>query len=332
MFIFAIEQDICVMRSNGLLKSHNIAWGLSTSFSNEKGVSQVHGPVDFYGGWELVAWAPRGRGGHEEPHHDISGGGALRFGQASMMRGSGIWSFDGEANGAPRCVAKAQNISGVMKGGVWVTFYRLAAMRVVRREVVAEEMEFNFVDYGAGRGGDGATPFLELERTGWWLIFDFLWRRRMDGGSARWSVATRPEAAGAALVGGRRRQAARPSGPIGRVGWSADGLAAGKENGLLGWARPEVTWANMKENKEKENQIDWAARRKRVTIDFGLRWKIRSPSKSRLHFLNFNPKFKFKSNPYSTSNKFKYFLKTEIWDFWIKIILKLNSKFKSIGF
>jgi hypothetical protein len=64
-------------------------------------------------------------------------------------------------------------------------FYRPPAMRGIRREAVTGEVEFNSVGYGVRRGSDNAAPFLEGERTGRCLGFDFPWCRRKDGGLAR---------------------------------------------------------------------------------------------------------------------------------------------------
>jgi hypothetical protein len=99
------------------------------------------------------------------------------------------------------------------------------------------------------------------------------------------------------------------AGWVNQKGWSLAGSArygerkGGRLHRGLGWKR------------------FWASQRKWKRF-----WNILAAE------LNLKPRFKSKSNTFLNSNKFKPFLKIEIWDFWIKIILKLNLKFKSSGF
>jgi hypothetical protein len=98
----------------------------------------------------------------------------------------------------------------------------------------------------------------------------------------------------------------------------------------VGWARwaKKETGPAVNKIKENENKMGglqgvvgrkqfWDAKRKWKYF-----WNILAAD------LNLKPKrFKSKSNTFSNSNKFKPFLKIEIWDFWMNIILKHNLKF-----
>jgi hypothetical protein len=129
-----------------------------------------------------------------------------------------------------------------------------------------------------------------------------------------------------------------PTGTAATAGWPKEedsrGVGRNRAKSQVDWAR----WAE-KETRPAENEIKknenkmgglqgvvgwkrfWAAKRKWKCF-----WNILAAD------LNLKPRFKSKSNTFSNSNKFRPFLKTEIWDFWINIILKLNLKFKSSGF
>jgi hypothetical protein len=120
--------------------------------------------------------------------------------------------------------------------------------------------------------------------------------------------------------------------------WPTEEVSGGADRNQ---AKSWVCWAHWSEketgpavNKIKENENKmcglhgvvgrkqfWAGKRKWKWF-----WNILAVD------LNLKPRFKSKSNTFSNSNKFKPLLKIEIWDFWIKIILKHNLKFKSSWF
>jgi hypothetical protein len=92
--------------------------GIWISFSNEKGVSRVHGPVDRYLGWSMVdsrseqgstltgAWRATATEGGSSPWEHLEeegaegilttasvGDGAMWFGRASTVRSGDAWSL-----------------------------------------------------------------------------------------------------------------------------------------------------------------------------------------------------------------------------------------------
>jgi hypothetical protein len=85
------------------------------------------------------------------------------------------------------------------------------------------------------------------------------------------------------------------------------------------------------ENQKKERKIanGWAGKDSRAKIKLGWGENEIVLQIFLQKIWTWIQKFKYKSNTFLNSDKLKYFPKTKIWDFWIKIILKLNSKFKS---
>jgi hypothetical protein len=86
----------------------------------------------------------------------------------------------------------------------------------------------------------------------------------------------------------------------------------------------------MKENKSKI-KFGYGLGCDGYWAEFKLaRWgKIEKALQFFFSWFDWNSKLKFKLNTFLNPDKFKYFTKIETWEFWIKIILKLNSKFKS---
>jgi hypothetical protein len=130
--------------------------------------------------------------------------------------------------------------------------------------------------------------------------------RRFSGGSEGGMTTLRFGSSRVEEGGSRQRTARRR----GRRGSVADGSRRWEPMERRKWAEwrngPKPIWAAWKIEKLLEFVFS--------SFEFASKVKIE------IKYIFFN------------SNKFKYFQKIEIWNFWIKIVLKLNLKFKSSGF
>jgi hypothetical protein len=169
-------------------------------------------------------------------------------------------------------------------------------------------------------------------------------RRSAGDGGGRWALMVRRfQALNPHLREGTRWGVGSRRGEV-EVGWARQGgamrfnrqwrrkLTAAGNGPKAEWVGALMGWV-QKKIKEKENGNQTGMQGLLGWKEFGCTWKIQILF-AILLFSRFvlNSKFnKFKPNTFLSTGKFKYFTTTETWDFWIKIILKLNSKFKLKG-